>query len=262
MLTEAQRAEFFRKGFTLLPGALPAEQADRMVDEIWRTLEEEQGMLRQDRSTWIAGGVRGIGHLNQKFRPFGSSALNPAIDDLLGQDAWKMPPGWGQVLVTFPAEEWEWNSLFQGLVDVTKINWHTDYPYDTPPEELSGVQVFCLLADLETGGGGTLVVEGSHRVIQNFVRSQPSETLQKMKRARQALLNSHPWFRQVSEAISLPRPESWYEEQRSEIDGQPVAVAELTGQKGDIYLSHPWLLHAPSPNCNAAPRLMCTQRIR
>ena len=264
MLTDKQREEFFTKGYTRASGAVPPDVAAAMVSRIWRALEERQGMSRNDPTTWIAGGVRGIGDLNREseFRPFGSPVIRTVIDELLGEGGWQMPSSWGQILATFPSAEWSWNSLFQDQVDVSTITWHNDYPYDTPPDELSGVQIFGLLADLSPGGGGTLVIEGSHRLVRNFIRRQPPETIQKMKRARKALLASHPWFHEVSSAVSLPRPEAWLARQRAVIDDISIAVSELTGNAGDVYFTHPWLLHATSPNCNATPRLMCTQRIR
>ena len=264
MLIHQQRDEFFERGFTRVAGALPQDLAANMVSRIWRALEERQGMRRNDATTWIEGSVRGIGDLNreQEFRPFGSPEIVSVIDDLLGKGNWQQPSSWGQILATFPATEWSWNSLFQRQVEVSEITWHTDYPYDTPPNKISGVQIFCLLADLEPGGGGTLVIEGSHRAIRNFVLNASPETLQKMKRARLAFMNSDPWLQEVSKAVSKPRPEAWMAEQRAVIDGIPVAVAELTGNACDVYFTHPWLLHAPSPNCNSVPRLMCTQRIR
>lgn len=255
--------EFFEHGFIRVRDALPQEAADKMVSRIWEALGERHDIYEGEPDTWIEGGIRGIGDLNREstFRPFGSATIVSIIDELLGKNQWKKPSSWGQILATFPAKEWSWNSLFQNQVEVSKISWHTDYPYDTAPDELPGVQVFCLLADVETGGGGTLIIKSSHRVIQNFVRSQTSETLQKMKRARLALMNSYRWFQSVSEAISFPRPEGWISEQNAIINDIKVSVIELTGKAGDVYFTHPWLLHAPSPNCNSAPRLMCTQRI-
>lgn len=263
MLTRQQREEFFEHGFTRAEYALPAALVGRMVDRIWQALQERKGIRRSDASTWIEGGVRGIGDLNREpaFRPFGAPTITSVIDDLLGKGNWQQPSSWGQILVTFPAAQWSWNSLFQGQVDVSTILWHTDYPYDTPPDQLSGVQIFSLLADLDSGGGGTLVIRGSHRVIRGFVQDQPRATLQKMKRARLALMGSDPWLRSVSKAVSEPRPDAWLAAQRALVNGIPVAVAELTGKAGDVYFTHPWLLHAMSPNCNAVPRLMCTQRI-
>ena len=263
MLTQQQREEFFAYGFTRVGGALPEDLRTSMVDEIWNALEERKGIHRSDSTTWIEGGVRGIGDLNRApaFRPFGSPIITSVLDDVLGKGNWQRPSSWGQILVSFPAAQWSWNSLFQGQVNVSAIPWHTDYPYDSPPDQLSGVQIFSILADLESGGGGTLLIAGSHRVIRHFVRGQPRETLQKMKRARLALMGSDPWLRSVSKAVSTPRPDSWLAEQRALVHGIPVAVAEVTGRAGDVYFTHPWLLHAMSPNCNAVPRMMCTQRI-
>ena len=263
MLTETQKQEFSEAGFTSLPGALPPELVNRMSDRIWKTLENRKGFMRHEPKTWVPGGVRGIGDINKDpiFRPFGSPQLFSCIDDLLGEGKWKQPSSWGQILVTFPAPQWSWNSLFQDQVEVDKITWHTDYPFNTPVDQLAGVQVFCLLGDLSTGGGGTLVASGSHRLVANFVCEQPIEALQKMKRVRLALIESSPWLQSVSDAISVPRPEEWFSEQQSVENGIPLAVHELTGKAGDVYLTHPWLLHSMSPNCNATPRIMCTQRI-
>ena len=263
MLTHRQREEFFEHGFTRADGALPRDLVTSMTNRIWEALQERKGFRAGDSTTWIAGGVRGIGDLNREavFQPFGSPAITSVIDDLLGEGNWRQPSSWGQILVTFPAEKWSWNSLLQGQVDVSDVPWHTDYRYDTPPDRLSGVQIFCLLADLEIGGGGTMVVKGSHRVIRAFVGKQAPETLKKMKRARLALMKSDPWFQSASKAVTMPRPEPWLAEQRGAIDDVPVAVAELTGRAGDVYFTHPWLLHSMSPNCNATPRMMCTQRI-
>jgi len=263
MLTDKQHSEFFEQGFTRISHALPSVIVDAMQSRIWQALKEIHSIEKADPNTWIEGGIRGIGKVNREpeFRPFGTPEIDLIIDNLLGKDQWQKPVGWGQVLVTFPAQQWDWNSLFQGQVEVKEIQWHTDYPYDTPPDELAGVQIFCLLADIEPGGGGTLIVAGSHRLIHNFVKTESPETIEKMKRARLALIKNHPWLQAISIAKSLSRPEAWMAEQQTTIDTIPVKVTELTGKAGDMYLTHPWLLHAPSPNCNTTPRIMCTQRI-
>ncbi len=36
--------------------------------------------------------------------------------------------------------------------------------------------------------------------------------------------------------------------------GVTVRVRELTGRRGDVFLCHPWLLHAASANAGTAPR--------
>ena len=264
MLTQQQHEEFMERGFTRVSNAFSQDTAAKMVARFWSFLEQHQNVRRDEPASWTEGIVRGIADLKHEseFQQIGSAKTLSVIDQLLGKNNWQHPSTWGQILATFPAEEWSWTSLCQGRVDVETVQWHTDYEYDSRPDDLAGVQVFPILADLDPGGGATLVIEGSPGVIRNFVRDQPPEVLQKMKRARLALMNSHPWFQSISEPISLPRPEEWIAEQRTVIDGIPVAVAELTGKAGDVVFCHPWLLHSSPPNCNETPRLMCTQRIR
>ncbi len=266
MLTETQRHAFFESGFVRINGAIPGAVVASMTTRIWEALAARNGALRDDPSTWTEGSVRGIGDLNREatFRPFGNKRIHSIITSLLRRDDWQHPSSWGQILVTFPSSDgrWSWDSLFQRQVEVSRITWHTDYPYDTSPQQLAGVQIFGILADLEEGGGGTLVIKNSHRVIRSFVETQSPTTLEKMKRARLALMASHPWFESVSSAVSCETPERWLATQRAEVDGVDVSVAELTGKAGDVYFTHPWLLHAISPNCSTSPRVMFTQRIR
>ena len=46
------------------------------------------------------------------------------------------------------------------------------------------------------------------------------------------------------------------------VRGVPVRIVELTGAAGDVFITHPALLHAPAMNVRARPRLMMTQRVR
>jgi hypothetical protein len=40
-----------------------------------------------------------------------------------------------------------------------------------------------------------------------------------------------------------------------------VRVVELTGDPGDVYLVHPLMLHASSPNCLAIPRMVLSTTV-
>jgi ectoine hydroxylase-related dioxygenase (phytanoyl-CoA dioxygenase family) len=40
------------------------------------------------------------------------------------------------------------------------------------------------------------------------------------------------------------------------IDGVEVKVVEITGASGDVFLTHPLLLHAAARNCASVPRLV------
>jgi hypothetical protein len=39
-------------------------------------------------------------------------------------------------------------------------------------------------------------------------------------------------------------------------------VAEAQGSIGDVALLHPFMLHANSPNCGVAPRIICNPCVR
>ena len=265
MLTPEQHDEYFRRGYTCIRGAFSPDDAVLMVDRFWSYVEEKLSIVRRDQSTWTEGIVTGIADLKlaSEFQKIGSDAVTQSISELLESDDWKRPRTWGQILATFPSRDgdWNWDSLLQRKMIATQIQWHTDYPFEASPSALAGVQVFAILSDLDTGGGGTLVIDGSPKLVEQFVRSRDSQSLANMKKTRTALMASNDWFVEVSKAVSLPQPDEWMVSFDETIDGVPVSVRDLTGQGGDVFLCHPWLLHASSPNCQSTPRLMCTQRI-
>lgn len=106
------------------------------------------------------------------------------------------------------------------------------------------------MGDLEPGGGGTPQVAGSHRVIARHL-SKTSE--RDFTTIRDQVLRSHPWFDTLTTTAGDRSIDLMTE---SEVDGLPVRVVELTGSAGDLYLTHPWVLHSIAPNTGDAPRMM------
>jgi ectoine hydroxylase-related dioxygenase (phytanoyl-CoA dioxygenase family) len=50
--------------------------------------------------------------------------------------------------------------------------------------------------------------------------------------------------------------------ERSEIlDDVELRVVEMTGEPGDVLLTHPLLLHAPAKNCAALPRIVLSSTV-
>ncbi|WP_133806018.1 phytanoyl-CoA dioxygenase family protein [Kribbella caucasensis] len=167
------------------------------------------------------------------------------MDDLLGPGAWTEPLHQGQVLVTMPTSE-TWSAPHR--------QWHTDLGFDLPADELVAVKIWALLSDLRPGGGGTPQVAGSHRVIARHLNKTSERDFTTI---RDQVLRSHPWFRGLTSAdgdSDADRTTRLMTE--ADLDGLPVRVVELAGRAGDVYLTHPWVLHSIAPNASDTPRMM------
>lgn len=246
MLDEGQLEEFARDGIVRIPGAFAGEDAARMRDVLWRELAELYGMQAGDRSTWAP--VRPTKLVATKKHPAANAILGlplrTALDQLFGQAGWTEPSHQGQVLVTLPTGE-SWS--------VPHKQWHTDVGFDLPQDELVGVKIWALLGDLEPGGGGTPQVAGSHRVIARYLNTTDERDFCTI---RDQVLESHPWF------LDLTREDRTNELMtEADLEGIPVRVVELTGQAGDVYLTHPWILHSIAPNARDTPRMMRSRMI-
>ena len=150
------------------------------------------------------------------------------------------PLGPPALLLTLPnAETW---TVPHGI-------WHLDLPR-LPRPGIPGLQAFAFLDAVPPGGGGTLVVRGSHRLLNDrgFARSK------QVKR----LLKREPWFAALMGRGETDRRR--FLDAPAEVRGVPVQVVELHGEPGDVVLTDLRLLHTIAPNAGMAPRLMATQR--
>jgi hypothetical protein len=231
-----------------IPGAFGADDAERMREVLWRELADLYGMKRDDRSTWTP--VQPTNLVASKKDPAANAILGAplraALDQLLGTSGWIEPPHQGQVLVTLPTGE-PWS--------LPHRQWHTDVGFELPQDGLVGVKVWALLGDLEPGGGGTPQVAGSHRVIARYLTTTDERDF---RTVRDQVLASHSWFRQLTREGGARGDELMRE---ADLDGIPVRVVELVGQAGDVYLTHPWVLHSIAPNARATPRMMRSRMI-
>ena len=240
MLTAQDLETFERDGIVKVPAAFSADDAARMRDVLWSELRDRHGMDRDDRSTWTT--LRPTGLKTTKRHPVANAILGPrlrsVLDDLHGE--WKQPPHQGQVLVTMPTgEAWA----------VPRRQWHTDFGFDQPADELAAVKIWALLDDLEPGGGGTPQVAGSPRVIARYLSTTDEREFTAI---RDQVLRSDPWFRSLTSAGERPVDPMV----EADLDGLPVRVVELTGRAGDVYVTHPWILHSIAPNASDTPRMM------
>jgi hypothetical protein len=243
-----QREQFARDGLRRFRRAI--EPASGLADGVWAHLAR-RGIVRDDPTTWPSGAVHhlaGVGSSRALER-----GCAGALDAHFGIGRWTTPRSGGQVVVTFP-EPRTWALP-------TKV-WHTDSPYTEPLEPVFGALMFVFLERVARGGGGTLVIAGSHRIAARFAGSRPTVATEKMAVSRKAFFRSHPWLTALTSDDSEPESRMDRFSTEADLDGLPARVVELTGEAGDIVIAHPLTAHCAAPNCGDRPRMMRIARPR
>jgi hypothetical protein len=255
MLTADQRAEFDEKGFVRIPGAFSRDQAAAMEARVWAWLERRYAISRTDPASWNVSAPTGLQGLKRQpvFEAIGSETTCGALDALLGPGAWKRPRDWGGFLVNFPSG---------GNWSVPSRVWHTDFGFQGPLDRPFGALVFSFLSDVPPGSGGTVVVEGSHRVIRRYLVEHPRAARASMKMVRQALMQSDSWLVGLASKAEDPARVGRLMRAGAVVADVRVRVVELAGEAGDLVIGHNWLLHAGAPNCGSRPRIMRVQRVQ
>jgi hypothetical protein len=250
VLDATQLAELGELGHTRIVGAFDPEAAERMRAVAWRELESRYGLTEgSPPAAWpqFVSHMKTTKH-SRAFAPIASPALADAADQLLGPGRWKWPKHWGQVMVTPPRPDLPWQ--------LPHRLWHTDFEYTQPLDRLVALRIFVFFGEVAPHGGGTLLIEGSHRMTAGYVASLTDEERADYKRVRDGFMRHDPWLEELSTASGDSDREARFMGASGEVDGVPARVVELTGRPGDIVLTHPWVYHCAAPNATAVPRLM------
>ena len=253
MLSEEQRLELDRNGIVRLPGAVPRSDAEEMCDSIWTMLERSYQISRGNRETWKSRRVAGTHDVPRSvtFGQVGSPGVREALDDLFGPGEWQEPDVWGSLLVSFPdSDRW----------DVPSKSWHLDFPALRSAPGLFAVRIFTCLAGLEAGGGGTVFVAGSHRLVQNLFRIAGPERFRSAD-ARRALIAKHVWMKELCSRDQTSDRVDRLMRNTTVVDGVDVRVVEMASEAGDVLLTHPLLLHAGARNCAIHPRMVLSTTV-
>jgi hypothetical protein len=252
LLSSSQRQAFERDGVLRFEGLLSPERVLQAREAVLRPLE--QLGLRQDgrwrlealpRPTWPESGPKtahAIGHKHPELRSLAADpSFRAIVDELLEGAALDRALG-PQVLFTLPnADAW-----------TAPYGWHVDLPR-LASGRLPGVQLFTFLEPVAPCGGGTVVILGSHRLLNGgrHIRSKD------VKR----LLCSEPFFRELyADPKGTASDPAELLGRRARINGVELSLIELTGAPGDAWLIDLRAVHAGAPNVSDRPRLMMTQR--
>lgn len=225
MLTETQIAAFVTEGFVKVEGAFSAETAAAGREILWRAA----GCDPDDPATWTAPVVRLWDHAEE---PFATAVTAPplleAFNQLAGPGRWLPRKTLGSWPIRFPSAEQPGDA-----------GWHVDVSFPGGAERddyLSWrVNVFSqgrallmlfLFSDIGADDAPTRIRVGSH-----------------LRLAREL----EPFGAEGTTMFDLA---DFY----TATGDLPEALA--TGNAGDVYLCHPFLIHAAQPNRIGRPRFM------
>jgi hypothetical protein len=124
------------------------------------------------------------------------------------------------------------------------------------------VQLFLCVDRVAPHAGGTLVACGTHRLIDALRRREGPAWAGRSVEVRRRLRAEVPWLADLASLRAGEDREARFMSEVTPFAGAPLQVVELAGEPGDVYVMHPWLLHAPAANCGSLPRLVLTERIR
>ena len=225
MLSQVEIDSFAADGFVAVRGAVPADVLRACQEEIWSDLGD-QGVLRDDPSTWREPVVRIVCPESEAFVAAGTQpVLWEAFDQLIGEDRWWRRRGVGGTIpVRFPSQ-----------ADPGDAGWHIEGSFDKGGQSwvnyrsrARGLLALYLFSDVEADSAPTRVRPGSHRDAARVLAPAGDEGMPFQQAARLAA--------QASAA-------------------RPTALA--TGRAGDVFLCHPFLVHAASwPHTGRQPRIM------
>lgn len=255
-LTQSQRDQFLETGVVCLPGVIPRSAAEAMADRLWETLASQHGLIRGRAETWTKerpAQFRDLRH-SGAFTGMASPGLSVLLDELFGEGGWTPPAHWGAPLVTFPTGAMAWR--------VPHAAWHLDImPGQVLQPWPDYIRIFTFLAPLAPGGGGTVYVSGSHKVVMQMMAEAPRPDRIRSASIAGALRLESPWIAALCSPEDDPQRTVRFMQTGARVGGVDVRVAEMTGEPGDVVLMHPATLHSLSPNCRTTPRLMLAESV-
>jgi hypothetical protein len=225
VLTDEQIEGFVADGYVAVRGAVPAGVVRACQDVIWAELAG-LGVRRDDRSTWTAPMVRIPCPEGGPFVQAGTARpLQEACDQLLGAGRWWQRQGvGGTVPVRFPSED-----------DPGDAGWHLDGGFQEDGQRRVNVRsrgaallALFLLTDVDEDSAPTRLRPGSHADTARVLAPAGEEGLVWAEAARRA----------------------------AEASAHRATVL-ATGQAGDVYLCHEFMVHAASwPHRGDSPRMI------
>ncbi|WP_405867565.1 phytanoyl-CoA dioxygenase family protein [Streptomyces sp. NBC_00005] len=213
---------FLEDGFVRIEGAFPPRVAESCARLLWQETgyDPDDPATWKDPVVWVAGMAQG---------PFAAAANSPvlhgAFDLLVGERRWAPRYSLGSFPLRFPHEEEPddagWHIEGSYLPEGATL-WHTNLH----SRERALLMLF-LFSEVTEADAPTRIRVGSHLDVPSVLEPYGEEGA--------SFLELGP---KVA-AASADRP-----------------LAYATGRPGDVYLCHPFLVHAAQPHHGVRPRFM------
>ncbi|GAB4453766.1 MAG: hypothetical protein OHK0029_07190 [Armatimonadaceae bacterium] len=220
-LTEEQVESFLTRGFVHVQGAI----APSLVQEWTAQAFTRLGYAPDDPATWVESRIHMPTHQTREVKEFSPAAWGAICDLCGGENRVRQPCKWGDGFIINlgapdHAETWEPPTPQVG-------GWHKDGDFfrhflDSPEQ---GLLTIILWSDVLPQGGATFVACDSVPVVARYLLEHPEGSLP-------GEFNFRGMVEECSDFI------------------------EATGKAGDVYLLHPYILHASSKNALRLPRLI------
>ncbi len=220
VLSDADVDQFIRKGYVKIEGAFPRAVADEWVERCFARL----GYDRTDPSTWTEQRIHMGGDQYVDVASFAPRVFDAMADLLGGEDRIEKPIRWSDHFIVnlgLRADE-QWQPA-----GPSTPGWHKDGDFfrhflDSPEH---GLLVFVKWTDVVHHGGPTYIATDSVPVVSKFLADHPEGVLPGQ--------------------FDFPG-----------LVGQCHEFEEATANAGDVFLLHPFLLHAASQNPLRAVRVI------
>lgn len=208
---------FIRDGFIKIEQAAPRETADAARDLLWQQI----GLSPDEPETWNqpvmwAADLTGAGPFRKVAT---SSRLTDALDAVCGTGRWEPRGALGNIPIRFPVQP-----------PAEDRGWHIDMNTPLPDGSwaVSGrpqtVLLLTLLSDVGPDDAPTRIRIGSHGDVAKALSDEPMDPVA---------------AGQLVDRVSSGRAE-----------------ARATGRPGDMYLVHPFTVHAADEHRGRTPRFM------
>ena len=247
-LSSQQRRAFDETGLLWLKNQYSLDYIDQLRESV-RSKLTALGVAYDDFASWSKLDAKGLRRVLRECKRkipgianFYSDNIRRIAAELLGSSIGirEMRAG---LLLTPPrslgygiesAEEWR----------IPSTIWHCDLGR-TEKRDLQGLRVFLYLDDVQPRGGGTLMITGSHRLCQWERRLSSKQVKRHLKK--------YDYFKQLwdkdSDSLDLL-------DKQMTVAGINIELTELSGNKGDLLIWDPRLLHTIAPNVLDRPRLV------